>query len=213
MNAFILIQFRIVFSSFPYFKSKTMFMRYLNNFFVSIDQLGNVLAGGNPDNTISSRVGYYNKHSGLNEKAPWQWRVFEKIINFTFYPIDGKDHCHEAFHNDAGEEFDNKTKNVVVAILAAFIIIPSCLLISILLYTLYAFGVVSPKFIDRNKNIKKRLNLAQAKLDGTLHELNEHKVYIDDELKEAAVKTIESAQNVHDKINGMLNLRERVKNQ
>lgn len=188
-------------------------MGYLNNLFVSIDQLGNVLAGGNPDNTISSRVGYYNKHNTGVEKAPWQWRLFEKVINFTFYPIDGEDHCHEAFHNDAGEEFDTNTNNILVAILAALIIIPSCLLISILLYTLYAFGIVSPKFIDRNKNIKKRLKLAQAKLDGTLHELNEHKVEIDDALKEDALKTIESAQDVYDKINGMLSLRKRVRSQ
>lgn len=187
-------------------------MGYLNNFFVSIDQLGNVIAGGNPDNTISSRVGYYNKHNTTTEKAPLQWRIFETIINFTFYPIDGEDHCHEAFHNDAGEEFDGNTRNILVAILAALIIIPSCLLISTLLYTLYLFGIVSPKHIDRNKNIKKRLNLAQAKLDGTLHELNEHRVYIDDELKEDAIETIESAQDVYDKINGMLNLRKRVKN-
>ena len=187
-------------------------MGYLNNFFVSIDQLGNVIAGGNPDNTISSRVGYYNKHKSSTEKAPLQWQIFEKIINFTFYPIDGENHCHEAFHNDAGEEFDDHTKNILVAILAALIIIPSCLLISILLYTLYLFGIVSPKHIDRNKNIKKRLNLAQAKLDGTLHELNEHKVDIDDELKDDALETIESAQDVYDKINGMLKLRKRVKN-
>ena len=100
-------------------------MSYLSNFFVSIDQLGNVLAGGNPDNTISSRVGYYNKHNIQAEKAPLQWRIFETIINFTFYPIDGVDHCHEAFHNDAGEEFDKNTKNILVAILASVIIVPS----------------------------------------------------------------------------------------
>ncbi len=185
-------------------------MSYLSNLFVSIDQLGNVLAGGNPDNTISSRVGYYNKHKSAIEKAPVQWRIFETIINFTFYPIDGEDHCHEAFHNDAGEEFDNHTKNILVAILAAVIIIPSCLLISILLYTLYLFGIVSPKHIDRNKNITKRLNLAQAKLDGTLHELNEHKVEINDPLKEDALNTIDSANAVFEKINGMLNLKKRV---
>lgn len=184
-------------------------MSYLSNLFVSIDQLGNVLAGGNPDNTISSRVGYYNKHKSDSEKAPVQWRIFETIINFTFYPIDGEDHCHEAFHNDAGEEFDNNTKNILVAILATVIIVPSCLLISILLYTLYLFGIVSPKHIDRNKNITKRLNLAQAKLDGTLHELNEHKVEVNDTLKEDALKTIDSATAVFEKINGMLNLKKR----
>lgn len=186
-------------------------MRYLGNFFVSIDQLGNVLAGGNPDNTISSRVGYYNRHNNSSKKAPLQWMVFEKIIDFTFYPIDGNDHCHEAFHNDAGEEFDNKTNNILVAILASALIIPSCILITTILYLLYLLGIVSPKYIDRNKNIKKRLQLAQAKLEGTLHELNEHKVEVDDELNEDALNTIEIAKSVSDKISGMLNLINRAK--
>lgn len=187
-------------------------MGYIANFFVSIDQLGNVIAGGNPDNTVSSRVGYYNQHNSSGEKAPWQWRLFEKIINFSFWPIDGPGHCHEAFHNDAGEEFDENTNNIIFAILASVIIIPSCLFICILLYTLYAFGIVSPKNIDRNKNIKKRLKLAKAKLDGTLHELNEHKVTVDEELKQASEATIKSANEVSDKINGMLNLMKRLGN-
>lgn len=186
-------------------------MRFLVNFFVSIDQLGNVLALGNPDNTISSRVGYYNRHNNSGEKAPLQWRIFEKIIDFTFYPIDGKDHCHEAFHNDAGEEFDDNTNNIIVAILATIIIIPSCIVIAIVLYFLFAIGIVSPKFINRNKNIKKRLKLAQAKLEGTLHELNEHKVDVDDALEESAAETVECAKSVYDKIVGMLNLRKRAK--
>lgn len=185
-------------------------MGYLINFFVSIDQLGNVIAGGNPDNTISSRVGFYNRHNTNGEKAPWQWRLFEKIIDFSFWPIDGKNHCHEAFHNDAGEDFDKNTKNIIVAILAAVIIIPSCLLITILLYLLYTLGIVSPKDIDRNKNIKMRLKAAKAKLDGTLHELNEHQVIVDDHLKQASLETINSSKAVSEKINGMLNLRNRL---
>ena len=185
-------------------------MPYLSNFFVSIDQLGNTIAGGNPDNTISSRVGFYNQHNNSGQKAPWQWRVFEKIINFTFYPIDGIAHCHEAYHNDAGEAFDLHTNNILVALLAASIIIPSCVLISFLLYPLYLFRIVSPKQIDRNKNIKNRLYLAKAKLDGTLHELNEHRVIVDDEIKTCALDTIDSAKNVSEKINGMLDLIQRV---
>ena len=185
-------------------------MSYLGNFFVSIDQLGNVIANGNPDNTISSRVGYYNQHNTAEEQAPWQWRLFEKVIDFSFWPIDGDHHCHEAFHNDAGEDFDKNTKNIVVAILAAGIIIPSCFFISILLYSLYALGIVSPKNIDRNKNIKKRLKSAKAKLDGTLHELNEHKVEVDDALLKASEETIMSAKEVSAKINGMIELRKRL---
>lgn len=185
-------------------------MSYLGNFFVSIDQLGNVIAAGNPDNTISSRVGFYNKHNPSGEKTPWQWRLFEKIINFSFRPIDGKDHCHEAFHNDAGEDFDKNTKNILVAVLAAVIIIPSCVFICILLYSLYALGIVSPKNIDRNRNVKMRLKSAKAKLDGTLYELNEHQVIVDDALKSASQKTIISANEVSEKINGMLDLKKRL---
>ena len=183
-------------------------MSYIVNFFVSIDQLGNVIAGGNPDNTISSRVGFYNNHNTASgEKVPWQWRLFQEIINFSFWPIDGKGHCHEAFHNEAGKDFDKNTKNILVAILAAVIIIPSCVFISILLYTLYALRIISPKHIDRNKNIKTRLRLAKAKLDGTLHELDEHKVPVDEILKQNALETIKSAERVSEKINGMLNLK------
>ena len=185
-------------------------MSYLGNFFVWIDQLGNVIAGGNPDNTISSRVGYYNQHYTSEEKTPWQWRFFERIINFTFRPIDGENHCHEAFHNDAGEDFDKNTKNILVAILAAVIIIPSCVLICVLLYLLYAIGIVSPKNIERNENIQKRLKSANTKLEGTLYELNEHKVIVNDELKIASQKTIILANKISEKINEMLNLKKRL---
>ena len=183
-------------------------MRYLTNFFVSIDQLGNVIAGGNPDNTISSRVGYYTQHSET-KKIAWYWIWFEKIINTAFFPLDGKNHCHEAFHNDAGETFDKKTSNIVVALLA-IIIIPSCVFIGLLLYILYAFYLVNPKFIDRNKNIQKRLNIAEAKLYGTLHELNEHKVEVNDELLGKLIETKETLQKVENKLTGMIELNARV---
>ena len=101
-------------------------MKVLSNFFVSIDQLGNVLAGGNPDNTISSRVGYYTEEYYPPDKIPVKWKFFRNVINFSFYPIDGKDHCKEAYLNDAGEEFDKDTSDYVIAILAT-IIIPSCM--------------------------------------------------------------------------------------
>ena len=111
-------------------------MNFITNFLISIDQLGNVIAGGNPDNTISSRVGYYTEKYYPEERIPFRWRLFRDIINFTFYPIDGKNHCKEAYFNDAGEEFDSGTSDVAVAILAVLIII-SCFFIATLLYLLY----------------------------------------------------------------------------
>lgn len=184
-------------------------MRYIVNLLVSIDQLGNVIAGGNPDNTISSRVGYYTQHSEIRS-IPWYWRAFEWIINTTFYPIDGPDHCHEAFHNDAGEMFDQKTSNIIIAFLVVIIIVPSCVVIATILYILYLFGIVSPKKIDRNKNIQKRLIYAEAKLNGTLHELNEHKVDVNEELLERLSDVRDTFEEVEQKLIGMMKLIKKV---
>lgn len=184
-------------------------MKYLSNFLVSIDQLGNVLAGGNPDNTISSRVGYYTEKHYNKGKIPAKWRIFKKIINFSFYPIDGKDHCKEAYYNDAGENFDPKTSDWAIAILA-ILIVPSCLLISIFLYFLFAIGIVSPKRINRTENVKKRLDSALGKLNGVHTELNEYKVKVDDELNNILTNTDEVLEEITSKIAGILNLKKRL---
>lgn len=186
-------------------------MSYLGNFFVSIDQLGNVLAGGNPDNTISSRVGYYTEEYYPSGKVPLKWRIFKDIINFTFYPVDGKNHCKEAYYNDAGEEFDKGTSDIAVAILAILIII-SCIFIATLLYLLFALGIVSPRRINRSKNIKQRLRVAEAKLKGVHSELNQYKVKVDEELDEIIDDTQNTIEEIVEKIEGMLNLKNRLSN-
>lgn len=184
-------------------------MSYLGNFFVSIDQLGNVLAGGNPDNTISSRVGYYTEAFYPAEKVPLKWKVFKNIINFTFYPIDGKAHCKEAYYNDVGEEFDKGTNDFAVALLAILISI-SCIFISILLYLLFALGIVSPKKINRTNNIKQRLRMAEAKLKGVHSELNQYKVIVDKELDEIIEDTQDTIEEIVGKLDGMLDLKKRL---
>ena len=50
--------------------------RYLFRVAISIDQLGNTLLGGRPDETISGNVGYNAKQG-----KPWALKA-EKIINF-----------------------------------------------------------------------------------------------------------------------------------
>ncbi len=158
-------------------------MKFISNFLVSIDQLGNVLAGGNPDNTISARVGYYTEEYYKNTATPAQWTKFKELINFAFYPIDGEEHCKEAYFNDAGEEFDKGTSDIAIAMLA-ILIVPVCLVVAVLLHLLKALGIVSPKTIDRSKNIKERLRIADARLKGVFRELNTHTVEIDEELHE-----------------------------
>jgi len=184
-------------------------MKYLSNIFVSIDQLGNVLAGGNPDNTISSRVGFYTEKYYSKFDIPLKWKIFRSIIDFTFYPIDGNNHCKEAYYNDAGEEFDEGTSDIAIAVLAILIIL-SCLVISILLYLLYFLGLVNPKNINRSENLKLRLRTSEAKLKGILSELNEYKVIVDKELDEIINSTKYTIEEIVEKIEGMLNLKSRL---
>lgn len=108
-----------------------MIARFIYRILVSLDQLGNTLGGGHEDITISARTGYCA--SILNRK--W-WKIVEAIINFTFYPIDGKNHCLQAYRADPRQDKywkGNAFNFVVVAILATIVCIP----VSIILWTLY----------------------------------------------------------------------------
>ena len=182
---------------------KSLIWKYISNIFIAVDQLGNVLVGGNPDNTISARVGYYNHyHTFENGKVPWYWILFEKIIDFSFYPVDGENHCHEAYHSDPGEFFDNWATNFFM-VLAAAIIILSCIGIATILYTLYFLRIVKPKHICRNDYLKKRFNVTLALLKGTNSEIKEHEKDIDFEIARDDFKIV---LNEIDNIKGTLGL-------
>jgi hypothetical protein len=148
--------------------------QYISHLFISVDQFGNALAGGNPDNTISARVGYYNHHYYKTNKVPWYWSLFERIIDTAFYPVDGPAHCHEAYHNDAGEVFDHRVTNVMIALAATLVIIPSCVLIALLFYLLSALHIVKRRTIERDVNLEKRLKSTIIVLQSAFQEIQEH---------------------------------------
>lgn len=84
------------------------------NFLISIDQLFNALAGGNPDVTISG-------HIGAKAIDCEKWKKLEKIVDFTFY----RGHCCDAFCNDSDvDELDNFA-------MTAFFAITGCVLLFI----------------------------------------------------------------------------------
>ncbi|MBD0403703.1 hypothetical protein [Flammeovirga sp. EKP202] len=128
--------------------SNNSFQKYIFHILVSLDQLGNTIAGGNPDNTISARVGYANTF----DKPKYYWKTFQTIINFTFYPVDGKAHCLEAYKNDSNEVFDIKLSKLELVSLFVFIV-SFCIVISLVLYLLYALHLVKPKNKDGNDSI------------------------------------------------------------
>lgn len=111
-------------------------VEWLWNVLIAIDQLGNAIAGGNPDITISARVGYFANKS-QQRRFRFYWKFLETIIDFTFYPIDGPNHCLKALEKDEeghvhGSDFMRATLGVIAVV--------SCLFISIATWLAYALG-------------------------------------------------------------------------
>lgn len=73
--------------------------RYFLNLALSVDQLGNVLLGGDEDETISSRLGKIERaHGG---KIP-KHRIFSRFTAWWLDKID-PGHCKEAIEDDEGK--------------------------------------------------------------------------------------------------------------
>lgn len=87
------------------------------NLLVSLDQLANTIIGGNPDVTVSGHVGLMSsKHNS--------WRWLEKILDFTFEPIESN-HCLHCYLDENDEdETDNMLATTIVVIIGCFFLIP-----------------------------------------------------------------------------------------
>ena len=73
-----------------------MIGRYFKNVLISIDQLGNTLIGGDPDETISSRAGKSVQRNSSNRGGVWY--VLCRMLHW----ID-KNHCLDAIEEDEGK--------------------------------------------------------------------------------------------------------------
>ncbi len=102
-------------------------MPYWFSLLVAIDQLGNTIAAGNPDNTISARVGYFASNAHKNKLKKY-WRTLEHIIDFTFEPIQGPHHCYNAWQAEA-DEVDTQGSYFARVILGFFVAV-GCVVIS-----------------------------------------------------------------------------------
>ena len=105
-------------------------MRYIFDVLVAIDQLGNTIAGGHHDSSISARVGFFSRNA---KRGLAYWRCLEAIINFAFKPIDGPEHCYYAYLKDSQELF-KQGSDIARIVLSLFIFI-ACPIIAIILYT------------------------------------------------------------------------------
>lgn len=74
--------------------------KYIMNNLMSLDQLGNSLLGGDPDETISSRIGKLKvKHGG---DIPWSLPI-TKITDWILDKID-PNHSIDAIEGDEGKD-------------------------------------------------------------------------------------------------------------
>ena len=77
-----------------------MFKKWIMNVLISFDQFGNAITGGDPDETISSRLGKLKvKHGG---KVPWS-HPLAKVIDWGLDKIDDN-HSIDAIEHDEGKE-------------------------------------------------------------------------------------------------------------
>lgn len=116
-------------------------MNYAKNLIVSIDKLFNAIAAGSHNNTLSARFGFLDKIRGRRSlfpdlKYPRLTKLVRKIIDFTFYPIDGPDHCYNSYlkSNDVVVQ-GNKIAMILgssFALLGCMILWPIILLIAFL---------------------------------------------------------------------------------
>lgn len=145
-------------------------MAYFRPLFIGVDQLLNAIAGGNPDNTISSRIGYYARHAEGNQQK--LWKVLEWITDKTFWPLEGPGHSYLAFRADAGEDFD-ADKSGVGVFMTFLLSLPFLILIAVVLWGGWLLGVVKQIEINRVEAIRGRLRRTEKMLISITEELEE----------------------------------------
>jgi len=95
-------------------------MSWIQGVLIAIDQLGNAIAGGNPDATISARVGYFANE--VDSHFKYYWKTMELIIDCAFLPIDGPKHCHNEYlkdkdhHNEAGSDLIRAILGLIIIV-------------------------------------------------------------------------------------------------
>ena len=110
-------------------------MQWFWSFLVSLDQLGNTITGGNPDTTISGRVGY-QANSNFSTQSHYFWWLLEGLIDFTFYPIDGNSHCLRQYQKEKADGERHQSGSNLAKFVLALLVVLVCLPLCLLTYTI-----------------------------------------------------------------------------
>lgn len=106
------------------FKSSSMI-----DFLLNIDRLGNALCAGYAKATVSARVGYF----ALTKKNPY-WRILEWIINETFRPVDGTNHCFNAFVWESKRGLSHRRGSDIALGALSIVVVVACLILAPIIY-------------------------------------------------------------------------------
>ncbi len=113
---------------------------YLGRILNAVSQLGNAISGGNPDISISARIGYKSHWFGF--EIPLYWKLIQKLVDFTFYPIDGEGHCQQAYWADYKEDYKLKSGSTFGLIIMTILVSVVCLLIIPFMYLYHVIRLI-----------------------------------------------------------------------
>jgi hypothetical protein len=100
---------------------------------VWIDRVFNWLTGGNYQHTISARTGKYSGES--NGLKPF-WEFLEAFVNLAFFPIDGPNHCDQAYQKEIAKDprHDFKKGSAFMQALVLIVITLACIPVALVLW-------------------------------------------------------------------------------
>ncbi len=105
----------------------------LSKSLVWIDRLFNWLTGGNYSHTISARTG---KYSGESKGLKPFWEFLEAFVNLAFFPIDGPNHCDQAYQKEIQKDprHDFKKGSAFMQALVLIVITLACIPVALVLW-------------------------------------------------------------------------------
>ena len=107
---------------------------------INIDRFGNALCAGHYRATVSARVGWFEV-----VKNNRYWSFLGKVIDETFRPIDGPNHCYKAYlweknrNKEAGRSVHNYRRgNDAALALLGVVVIAACFVLMPVIYIVAA---------------------------------------------------------------------------
>lgn len=116
---------------------------YVKRVLIGIDKLGNAIAGGNEECTISGRTGYHAE----NTTGPmlYYWLFLQLIIDITFYPWDGMGHCKQAYEKETDKFLELKSfRGLALFVLSLFTLV-SCAIMAPVFWIIYGIKTLIKK--------------------------------------------------------------------